>query len=212
VDTAVKPYYDHAGITIFHGDCREVLPGLVADVVFADPPYGVNKAGWDATAPTEWLELAAAATVSAMAVTPGISNLLDMPREVAHLRYRWTMSVRIVNALVRGAMGFGNWIACLVYAPDGASVYSCAQDATQIAIRGTMPNHPSPKPFDAMRWILSRLPAGSVLDPFMGSGTTLRAAKDLGRRAIGIEIEERYCEIAARRLSQEVLPFAVEET
>jgi site-specific DNA-methyltransferase (adenine-specific) len=70
-----------------------------------------------------------------------------------------------------------------------------------------MPDHPSPKPYDAMRWLVSRLPGEVVLDPFMGSGTTLRAAKDLGRKAIGIEIEERYCEIAAQRMSQSVMAF-----
>ncbi|HXE85532.1 MAG TPA: site-specific DNA-methyltransferase, partial [Hyphomicrobiaceae bacterium] len=71
------------------------------------------------------------------------------------------------------------------------------------------PDHPSPKPLNVVTWLLDSLPGGSVLDPFMGSGTTLRAAKDLGRRAIGIEIEERYCEIAVQRLAQQVLPFEV---
>jgi len=67
--------------------------------------------------------------------------------------------------------------------------------------------HPTEKPIDLCSAVLSNAALGTVLDPFMGSGTTLRAAKDLGRKAIGIEIEERYCEIAAERLSQEVLPL-----
>ena len=67
--------------------------------------------------------------------------------------------------------------------------------------------HPNEKPISLLAYMMSRHPAPIILDPFMGSGTTLRAAKDLGRKCIGIEIEEKYCEIAARRLGQEVLPL-----
>jgi site-specific DNA-methyltransferase (adenine-specific) len=67
--------------------------------------------------------------------------------------------------------------------------------------------HKNEKPLALMKRALEWLPGETILDPFMGSGTTLRAAKDLGRKAIGIEIEERYCEIAAKRLAQEVLPL-----
>ena len=69
--------------------------------------------------------------------------------------------------------------------------------------------HPCPRPLNGMKYLVECFcpPSGLVVDPFMGSGTTLVAAKDLGRRAIGIEIEERYCEIAAKRLAQEVLPL-----
>ncbi len=67
--------------------------------------------------------------------------------------------------------------------------------------------HPNEKSLQVISLLVQGLPGGTVLDPFMGSGTTLRAAKDLGRKAIGIEIEERYCEIAAKRLAQEVLPL-----
>jgi DNA modification methylase len=70
--------------------------------------------------------------------------------------------------------------------------------------------HPTEKPLPLIRWCFSYFPkAQTILDPFMGSGTTLRAAKDLGRSAIGIETEEKYCEIAANRLRQEVLQFEV---
>ena len=202
----MKPYYEHAGITIYHGDCREVLPSLREPILFADPPYGVNKAFWDTEFNLDWLPAAAEAS-DVMAITPGARQILSLPREVWPQRYRWTLSIRIINALTRGDFGFANWIACLVYSREGTSIYAESQDATEIAIRGQMPEHPSPKPYDAMAWILSRLPEGCVIDPFMGSGTTLRAAKDLGRRAIGIEIEEKYCEIAAKRLSQEVMDF-----
>jgi hypothetical protein len=66
-------------------------------------------------------------------------------------------------------------------------------------------SHPHAKPLDVMTKLLRACPPGVVLDPFMGSGSTLRAAKDIGRKAVGIEVEERYCEIAARRMCQEVL-------
>ena len=65
--------------------------------------------------------------------------------------------------------------------------------------------HPTPKPLSLMRRLIDACPPGVVVDPFAGSGSTLRAVKDQGRRAIGIEIEERYCEIAAQRCAQEVL-------
>ena len=69
--------------------------------------------------------------------------------------------------------------------------------------------HPTQKPLEVMKWAMKHAPEDcqTILDPFMGSGTTLRAAKDLGRKAIGIEIEEKYCEIAVNRLRQEVLPL-----
>jgi len=203
----MKPYYESGNITIYHGDCREILPALSADAVFADPPYGVGKAAWDDAFSMDWMPKAANAAGLMLAITPGIVNLLAIPASIGPQRYRWTLSVRIINATVRGALGFGNWIACLLYSRETSSIFSQLPDAGEIAIRGKMPDHPSPKPLDAMRWLMRRIKGESIIDPFCGSGTTLIVAKECGRRGIGIEIEEKYCEMAAKRLAQEVIPF-----
>ena len=102
--------------------------------------------------------------------------------------------------------GFNNWEPILLYGFD-----SLTNDVVSARNYRDIEDHPTTKPIQLMMRLLLRLPEGAILDPFMGSGTTLRAAKDLGHRAIGIEIEERYCEIAAKRLSQEVLLFEKNE-
>lgn len=206
----VKPYYERGGITIYHGKCEDVLPTLEAgsvDLVLTDPPYGVNKAEWDQSFPTDWMHEASRVSRKAIAVMPGVDNILRLPFSVGEHVYRWTLSVHLTNGMARGRMGFGNWIPVVVYAKPDVSLHRHQQDAGAVAVVGAMPDHPSPKPLRAMTWVLSRFDVGSVLDPFMGSGTTLRAAMDLGMSAIGCEIEERYCEIAARRLQQQVLPL-----
>lgn len=205
----MKPYYDHGGIQIFHGDCREILPTISADSVFADPPYGIGKAEWDSHFPMEWMPLAAESCSFAMAVTPGVGNLALMPFTFGSMTYRWTWSIQIINGMTfkgHGIGGFANWIACLIYARPQVGL-GAFQDATQCCIDGIKPEHPSPKPYKAMQWIVDRLPGESLIDPFCGSGTTLLAAKSRNRKAIGVEIEEKYCEIAAKRLSQEVFDF-----
>lgn len=210
----MTPYYDdHKGIQIYCGDCRDILPQLESDSVdlcITDPPYGFRKAGWDDEFPLFWTDDCARVTRHAMAIMPGINNLLSIPHQLPPFEYRWMLSIHLTNGMTRGLMGFGNWIPVLVYARPGETLYQPQQDATAVPIQGTMPDHPSPKPLRAMTWLVSRFKdGGSILDPFMGSGTTLEAAKRLGRKAIGIELEERYCEIAAQRLSQEVMELAL---
>jgi site-specific DNA-methyltransferase (adenine-specific) len=96
----------------------------------------------------------------------------------------------------------------------GGSGFAGRRTAGVLRFNAISPNfvtrdHPTEKPLALMRELISKCPPGVILDPFMGSGTTLRAAKDHGRPAIGIEIEERYCETAARRCSQETLGLEV---
>lgn len=205
-----EPFYERDGIQIFHSDCREILPLLEAesvDLVLTDPPYGFRKAGWDAAFPTFWLDDSARIARHVLAIMPGINNVIRLPSMVGKFEYRWMCSIHLSNGMTRGLMGFGNWIAVVVYAIPDVSLYQPQQDATSIPVSGDMPDHPSPKPLRAMTWLLNRFNVSSVCDPFMGSGTTLAAAKQLGMTGLGIEIEERYCEIAVQRLQQAVLPL-----
>jgi len=217
----VIPYYEEAGITIYHGDCRDVLPSLdPVDLVLTDPPYGVNKrqrtyavasgpvAVWDEAFPLWWIEPVAKMS-QVLAFTPGIVNLPACPSHVDEQRYRWTLAAHVANGMTRGPFGYGNWIPCVVYARDGVRLYQQRNDVERVSIRGgDRPDHPSPKPLAAIEFFLSRLPGETVLDAFMGSGTTLLAAKNLGRKAIGIETSEAYCEIAAKRLQKSVMALA----
>lgn len=205
--TLPSPYYSEDGITIYCGDCREIMPEVEAEAVVTDPPYGFRKAEWDDEAPMWWLELAAACAPR-LGVMPGIWNLPEWPRVIGRLEYRWTLAAHLTNGMTRSMIGFGNWIPCLVYSAENRDVWRHQGDCRSFAV-GTedKPEHPTPKPLRVMKWIVERIGGESVLDPFMGSGTTLVAAKQLGRKAIGIEIEERYCEVAVQRLAQGVLPL-----
>jgi len=219
----MKPYYEDtkAGIVIYNADCRDVLPELPSvDLVLTDPPYGI---GADSQSFQN-------ARQRGSAVAPsrdyGLSTWDAQPPPIETI-HKVARACR--NAIIWGGNYFALWpsAAWLVWDKDnGANGYAdCELAWTNLPIAcrrkrhrwmGMLQEyagddkehrfHPTQKPLPLMRWCLELVPdAHTILDPFMGSGTTLRAAKDLGRKAIGIEIEERYCEIAAKRLSQEVL-------
>ena len=208
----MKPYYEHGGITIYHGDCREILPTLEpVDLVLTDPPYGVGVAAWDIV-DWQWSDLIAERmTVAAhLFAFWSVSKLREF-RDIRGLKYErvlvWskpmTMSAKRGNAT-------WHWEPIYWFRKPDAQLTECVSDVlteNPPLFRSHPENvaHPTQKPLDLLRRLAVLGGGNSILDPFMGSGTTLRAAKDLGRRAIGIEIEERYCEIAATRLSQEVL-------
>lgn len=211
----MKPYYECDGITIYHGDCRDPitvpLAAMSFDGVLADPPYGIGVAshgqhfrgsapirGDSDVALAEWCVLTFSAVPLAMFFSP----------------YRPVGLWRNVLVWSKGEdTGIGGdretcWkrdLECIGIANNGPLTGS--RDSSLLAFRGRAreTDHIAEKPENLIRYLLRKLGWGSVLDPFMGSGTTLVAAKNLGRRAIGIEIEERYCEVAARRLDQTVL-------
>lgn len=204
----IKPYYydpDYQ-IVIYHGDCRDILPHLPkVDLVLTDPPYGIKKAEWDENFP-KWFITEAFKSSQSVCIMPGLWALSDCLDAMGN-RYRWVIAGYNKNGMTHGAIGFNNWIpaVCAGVIPHGG------QDAYDFTIHGGEKNaHPSQKPLKFMLFLVNRLTAHSntILDPFMGSGTTLVAALQLGRKAIGIEIEERYCRIAVERLRQTVLPLA----
>jgi site-specific DNA-methyltransferase (adenine-specific) len=208
----VKPYYhdDRAGITIYCGDCREVLPGLETgsvDLVLTDPPYGVNFRGngWDLSIP-DWLPEARRIARNVL-FTTGQTTLWDYPRP------DWVLNWQRPAAQSRAVSGgFSHWTPILLYGQAKFPVDCFRLHAMVVGNSHTAAhvNHPSPKPLALFEWLTvhGSPEGGSVLDPFMGSGTTLKAAKELNRRAVGIDTCEEYCELAANRLSQEVLTFA----
>lgn len=211
-----SPYYDEDGITIYHGDCREILPHLPkVDLVLTDPPYGIGEArgknktrvqlaepkdygvaSWDDSPPPRWL-------------------------------FDWLMDISRHQIIFGGNyFGLPSSSCWLVWDKDNTGDFAdCELAWTNLKkavrrlrwrwngmLQENMANkeireHPTQKPLEVMKWAMSHAleDCNLILDPFMGSGTTLRAAKDLGRKAIGIEIEEKYCEIAVKRLAQGVL-------
>jgi len=252
-DDDLKPYYDHAGIMIYHGDCRDITPGLVGpfDLILTDPPYGHNNNNNDLIHKME----------AVLGRGPAQDNrpiVNDGPEEAAELvEWLYTTSAERLKAgccccccccggggpapqfarwallmdkylnfkqMVvwdKGPMGMGwhyrrSYETVLVGEKAGAPCRWFGDRKVENIIRPSdntkkiIPNereHPTPKPVGLMGiFIRNHTDVGDlVFDPFMGGGTTLVAAKQLGRRAIGIEVEEKYCEMAARRLSQDVL-------
>lgn len=217
----MKPYYEHNGIVIYHGDCREILPSLSADLLCTDPPYGIGAdrnlrantqhgkalapsrdygvGNWDSKPPSRWtVDLMREAT-RYQVIWGG--NYFELPpakcwlvwdkengtNGYADCELAWTNLDKAVRRKKYQWMG----------------MLQEHMDAKEPRL------HPTQKPLEVMQWAIKQAPeeCSTVLDPYAGSGTILIAAKNLGKSAIGIEIEEKYCEIAAKRLSQEVFQF-----
>lgn len=222
----MKPYYEHGGIAIYHGDCRGVAPELSWGSVVSDPPWGTNTAcdsrRFSRAASPWWREVDTKkirphtqikgdrtefdprAWIGTPAILWGANNFT---RHLPHSN-GWLIWDKRLGAedLAEKGWPLGEaelaWTNVIGATRVFRKLWSGLLRTTE---RGEF-YHPTQKPIALMEWSLGFVKAdGPVLDPYMGSGSTLRAAKNLGRPAIGIEIEEKYCEIAARRLEQEVL-------
>ncbi len=255
----MTPYYSHAGITIYHGDCQEVLPTLPpADLIFTSPPYNLGGAPWphlghwkpgdSPGGKSKWRngsDGSGGVTYASHADTMPHADYVAWQRDI--LRACWAAlseagaifynhKPRVIGGKLwlplelnpdlplrqiiiwqrAGGMNFNP----TAYVPTHEWVMVFARESWRLRDRGASgvgdiwyvpqkadAEHPAPFPLALPLRAMETTKPGPVIDPFCGTGTTLRAAKEVGRTAIGIEIEEKYCEIAAKRLSQEVMEF-----
>jgi DNA modification methylase len=215
----MTPYYEDDHVTIYHGDCREIDAWDIAGgVMVTDPPYGIAHSSNRPGAPRRGQSIAGDESVAVR--DDVIARWVPRPAIVFGTCRQAAPAMDVRATLVwdkGGHVGMGdlalpwkqNWEHIYVGGPGFAG-----RRGTGVLRYNAVPpwagllTHPHEKPVDLLRELIGKCPPlCDVVDPFMGSGATLRAAKDLGRRAIGIEIEERYCEIAAKRMAQEVLPL-----
>ena len=219
----VEPYYhDAAGQAVYHGDCRELLPLIPegsVDLVLTDPPYGIHHPTDFSTRNRENLATSKDYLSVAGDDTPfDPEALLGFPAVIAWGANYYCRSLPetsgwlVWDKRVREGVGVNDqadcelaWTNCV----KGARVFRHMWNGFWRDSERGEGFHPTQKPVALMSWCLSRpnVPAGMVLDPYMGSGPVLVACKAANRPAIGIEIEERYCEIAANRLRQGVFCF-----
>ena len=220
------PYYSDDAVTLYHGNCLELADlWTVADVLVTDPPYGTQMQATGKSAhrggygrrnlhdpgdgigariandeTTDARDAMLALWGARPAVLFGSPRLPDPPGEWAD-RLVWDKQRPGMNG---GAFRYTHEA---IYARGMVRA-----DNSTFSILAAFPDqsdHIHAKPVRLMSVLVSTCPPGVIADPFAGSGSTLVAAKALGRKAIGVELEERYCEIAARRLSQGVLDFEV---
>lgn len=220
---SIKPYYEHQGITIYHGDCREILPELSRfDLLLTDPPYGVGEASGKNK------------TRGCITAFAGAKNTFIKSRDYGDESWdNAPIDQSVIDdavSLCKKAIIWGGNYYSLPPSPswlvwdkrNGANDFAdcelawsnlgCAVRKIEHLWNGMLRKdneerfHPTQKPLGVMSWCVSLSKVtGTVLDPFMGSGTTLLAAKLHGLTAVGIEMSEKYCEIAAMRLSQDSL-------
>jgi DNA modification methylase len=225
-------YYDQDGIVIYHGDCRELLCQLPSvRLVVTDPPYVFGIAstaqegkagGWgDLMNSAVWYELWLTECRRLTAMQQGAVWVFNSWRSfpvLARAAYGISWPVESLMVWDKDWIGPGGQrglrpsyeLAALFAQPDFAIANRGLPDIWRAKWSGVKPSgHPAEKPVTLLRRMIRESGGGDVLDPFMGSGSTLVAAKAEGHRAVGIEVEERYCEIAAKRLAQGVLSLEV---
>jgi hypothetical protein len=216
----MTPYYADDRVTLYHGDCREVTDWLAADVLVTDPPYGYNhKSGGGPRGAASWRGMSIANDEDTTARDSALEAWGHRPAIVfgSWKRPKPTATRAVLVWDKGGHAGMGD--LSFPWKPNFEEIYvigtgySGSRDSGVLSGYHVPANetagrtHPHEKPLSLMASLIRKCPPGTIADPFAGSGTTLRAAKNEGRRAIGVEIDERYCEAIAKRLAQDVFDF-----
>ncbi len=232
--TLPKPYYDHAGITIYHGDCRKILPYLEIETIITDPvwPNAITPMQGRGRAIELLMEMCYALSESTKRIIIQVGCDTDprflhvVPKHWPFLRVCWLDYARpsykgrllytgdvayvfgepptpIKGRMIMGGMKRSGRTDRIFH----RSNFIPRKDFTRcLNLKNDLP-HPCPRRYEHVSWLVHQFSDDQLVDPFAGSCTTLLAAKKHGRRAIGIEIEERFCELGAERLAQEVFGF-----
>ena len=216
----MNPYYQDDQVTLYHGDCLEITEWIAADVLVTDPPYGMAyESNFNRDRRNAKVGRSVAADNSTDARDSALAAWGDKPALVFG---RWSCP-RPSRVRARLVWDKGNTVGMgdlsMPWGPTDEEIYVLGSGfvgrresnviRSQMLMSGDSqrPDHPTPKPIPLMERLIQKCPLGTVADPFAGSGSTLVAARNLGRQAIGVELEERYCEIIARRLDQMALDF-----
>ncbi|AVJ50711.1 hypothetical protein SEA_OGOPOGO_72 [Mycobacterium phage Ogopogo] len=216
----MNPYYQDDQVTLYHGDCLEIDAWLAADVLVTDPPYGTQFSADNPNGGYGRRQNADNGRVGFVIANDGTTETRDAALTL------WGSRPALVFGSPRLPDPPGNWADRLVWdkkrpGMNGGpwryrheSIFVTAgferRDNETTSILTAWPDqsqHIHAKPLGLMTSLVNCAPPGVIADPFAGSGSTLVAARNLGRKAIGVELEERYCEIIARRLDQMCLDF-----
>ena len=209
------PYYQDSHILLFNADSIEIMNNFQGiSHVITDPPFNAGKDfANDTMTETDWI-LFCDKLSSALKLLSPENILLEVGKNDVHMRhafdkqfnYKWAIALNYTNAMRNGAIGFANYGLVYWY---GGKCYKRYMDRIDCPLTNTISEfrHPSPKEIRHYERLVEMFSAEGdiILDPFAGSGTTLIAAKNLNRKAIGIEINKEYCDIIINRLRQEVL-------
>lgn len=213
----MNPYYQDEHVTLIHGDCLEELVWLEADTLITDPPYGMAfESSW---IPGNRRPIANDADPAVRDAALGLWG--DRPAAVfGTWRVPKPEGVRQVLIWDKRGAGPGMGDLTTAFGTSHEEIYLLGHWAKRAARRGsvittesspsgltTRIGHPTPKPVGLMEVLVAAAPSGVIADPFSGSGATLLAARNLGRKCIGVELEEKYCELIAKRLDQLCLDF-----